>query len=102
MQPQIITLPLRFETEVYSGISPPDNLLDAIASSSSPRRVSTSPENSSPIQPRRYDPAYAPQLTQRGQATDELPPSYRDAMAEDMPPPDDLRREYTDDLYQAD
>jgi hypothetical protein len=110
MQPQIITLPLRFETEVYSGISPPDTLLDAIASSSSPRRFSsssprrfsTSLANSPPIQLRRYDPAYPPQLTQHGQATDELPPSYQDAMAEDMPPPDDLTGEYTDDLYQAD
>jgi hypothetical protein len=90
MQPQIITLPLRFETEVYSGISPPDTILDAIASSSSPHRVFTSPANSPSIQPRRYDPAYPPQLTQRGQATDELPPSYQDAIAEDMPPPDDL------------
>jgi hypothetical protein len=103
MQSQIITLPLRFEIEVYSGISTPATLLEAIASSPSQRPISSHPANNPTTQARRHDPAYPPQLAQGRQAADEAPPSYQDATADYItPPPDEPSGGGTGDLYLAD
>ncbi|KAE8441502.1 hypothetical protein EG329_004890 [Mollisiaceae sp. DMI_Dod_QoI] len=90
VRPQTITLPLRFQIEVYSGISPPAALLDAIASRPTiPVRPQTQPT------PAVSDPLYPPQAPPGGPSADDAPPSYEDAMAEDISPADGPRREYS-------
>jgi hypothetical protein len=42
-----------------------------------------------------YDPAYPPQLTTLTVPEDDVPPSYEDAMADDITPADGPRREYS-------
>jgi hypothetical protein len=80
IQPQVITLPLRFQVEIYSGISPPTALLDAMAARPTvPARPTISVP--APVS----DPIYPPQLgTPAAAAEDDAPPSYEDAMAEEI------------------
>ncbi|KAN0112891.1 hypothetical protein V8E51_005842 [Hyaloscypha variabilis] len=90
IQPQIVTLPLRFQVEIYSGIHPPTALLDAMASRPS------APVRPSVPTPQTYDPAYPPQVGVPGAPDlDDAPPSYEDAMADEMSPADGPRREYS-------
>jgi len=90
-QPQIVTLPLRFQVEIFSGIHPPAALLDAMAS-----RPSVPVRPTVQTQPQSYDPAYPPQLGAPGAPdADDAPPSYEDAMADEMSPADGPRREYS-------
>ncbi|KAH7351022.1 hypothetical protein BKA65DRAFT_536078 [Rhexocercosporidium sp. MPI-PUGE-AT-0058] len=92
IQPQSITLPLRFQVEIFSGIHPPAALLDAIANA--PTIPTPTPNRPTPARPQ--DPAYPPQLgTPGAPAIDDVPPSYEDAMAEDLSPADGPRREYS-------
>ena len=104
LQPQLIVLPLRMPVKVYSGIAPPQALLDAMAaaklqpSSSKPTPTHTWPtttdvNDSRPPMPPR--PAGAPVPTDvGGDVYDDAPPSYEDAMAENLSPLDGPRREY--------
>jgi hypothetical protein len=98
MKPQLIILPLRMPVKVYSGIAPPQALLDAIAESTSqpfPSKAtgSTIPDtNGRPAIPPR--PSGGPVPAPSGPAYDEAPPSYEDAMAENLSPVDGPRREY--------
>ncbi|KAF8854179.1 hypothetical protein BDZ45DRAFT_657062 [Acephala macrosclerotiorum] len=91
IQPQTITLPLRFQIEIYSGISPPAALLDAMASQ--PVRPTV------PVRPTQpasaADPLYPPQAPPGGPSADDAPPSYEDAMADEISPADGPRREYS-------
>ena len=93
-KPQTILLPLRFKVDIYSGIQPPAALLDAMAT-----RPTTHPTQ--PTQPTSqtapaYDPAYPPQVGAAGApAMDDAPPSYEDAMAEDITPADGPRPAYS-------
>jgi hypothetical protein len=90
LQPQTITLPLRFQVEIYSGISPPTALLDAMASRP------TQPVPVQPAAPTTYDPAYPPQLgVPGGPGQDDAPPSYEDAMADELAPADGPRPAYS-------
>jgi len=92
IQPQTQLLPLRFPVQVFSGIAPPAALLDAM--SSRPPRVPVRP-SSVPAAP-TSDPAYPPQLgTPAANTFEEAPPSYEDAMAEDIGPLDGPRRDYS-------
>lgn len=85
-------MPLRFQVEIYSGITPPAALLDAMATH--PQTVP--PRPTAPTNAPTYDPAYPPQLGTAGApAEDEAPPSYEDAMADDIVPVDGPRREYS-------
>ena len=91
-----MTLPLRFHVEIYSGITPPAALLDAIASR--PPGVPSRPSNiSAPSQAPAYDPMYPPQLPPGANpgTTSDAPPSYEDAMADEISPADGPRREYS-------
>lgn len=84
MQPQTINLPLRFKVEIYSGISPPEALLTAMAAQ--PVRPVNSIPVTVPIQaPPAHDALYPPQLgTPAAAAADDAPPSYEDAMADNI------------------
>jgi len=85
--------------KVYSGIAPPQALLDAMAaatlqpSSSKPNEQNLPTDaNSRPPMPPR--PSGAPVPANSGVVYDEAPPSYEDAMADNLGPVDGPRREY--------
>ncbi|KAJ5806886.1 hypothetical protein N7474_010478 [Penicillium riverlandense] len=105
MNPQLIVLPLRMPVKVYSGIAPPQALLDALAAASlqpsspntqSPRtsQLSSSANAGQPRPPMPPRPATLPAAVSVGDVYDEAPPSYEDAMAENIGPVDGPRREY--------
>lgn len=100
MKPQLIVLPLRMPVKVYSGISPPQALLDAMAESgriqptiapSQPSRPCQDAGGPPPMPPR---PTRPPVPTDPEDGYDDAPPSYEDAMAETLSPVDGPRREY--------
>lgn len=110
--PHLMTLPLRMPVKVYSGIKPPPALLRAIATShqrphvpmnSSPKPPSTGSHPSfahipsSPSTPsyEQHSPrvgTFAP--PQQPFPNDDAPPSYEDAMADEIGPVDGPRRDY--------
>jgi hypothetical protein len=101
LQPQLIVLPLRMPVKVYSGIAPPQALLDAMAAAApelSPSKPTSKPswptsdEISRPPMPPR--PSTGPVPADAGAVYDDAPPSYEDAMAENLSPVDGPRREY--------
>jgi hypothetical protein len=85
--------------KVYSGIAPPQALLDAIAAAAlqpSPSKPTgqnwpTNTDSRPPVPPR---PPGAPVPADSGGSYDDAPPSYEDAMAENLSPVDGPRREY--------
>ena len=85
--------------KVYSGIAPPQALLDAIAASAlqpSPSKPTgqnfpTATDSRPTIPPR---PSGVPVSDDSGAAYDDAPPSYEDIMAENLSPVDGPRREY--------
>lgn len=101
MRPQLIVLPLRMAVKVYSGIAPPQALLDAVAASAQnkvksslphhPSRSSDDEDERPPMPPRPAAPS-VPNASD--DAYDDAPPSYEDAMAESLGPVDGPRREY--------
>lgn len=101
IQPQTISLPLRFQIEIYSGVSPPPALLNAMASrptvpAQRPQAARPPAAAASAQAPRpTYDPVYPPQLTTSTVPEDDAPPSYEDAIADDITPVDGPRREYS-------
>ncbi|KAI6716533.1 hypothetical protein JHW43_000964 [Diplocarpon mali] len=83
-------VPGEIHVEIFSGIHPPAALLDAIAS----QPVSSSARPAVPARPQ--DPAYPSQVgTPGAPAIDDVPPSYEDAMAENLTPAVGPRREYS-------
>lgn len=87
-------LPLRFPVEVYSGIAPPAALIEAMASR--PSQPPQRPRPSSAITPPTFDPLFPPQLgTPGASVADDAPPSYEDAMADEIGPLDGPRRDYS-------
>ncbi|KAI4865844.1 hypothetical protein F4820DRAFT_418775 [Hypoxylon rubiginosum] len=98
LPPQSITLPLKLsKVDVYSGINPPKELV--IAHSSTTATATTRPPNPPPrpsqqqTQQQRppqqqHDPLYPPQLGPQGNAYDDAPPpSYDEAMADQLAGP---------------
>ena len=101
-QPELIILPLRLPVQVFSGVAPPRALLDALAAQR-PVPVPGSSDGMAPpgVQPQQpplaqSSPAYAANPPAAGQPPDDAPPSYEDAMAQDLGPVDGLRRDYAD------
>lgn len=79
-------IPLKFPVEVYSGIEPPAALVDAMTSRPHP------PQFRPNAAPANVDPAYPPQLgTPAAAMEDEAPPSYEDAIADEIGPVDGNR-----------
>lgn len=116
-QPPTIYLPLHFNSvEVYSGIMPPPELIEA-ARTTAPGRATFNmtsngprlpprngqagpsgqpvqpprPQNVAPVQPPAHDPLYPPQLRpgEDAPAYDDAPPSYDEAVAENLSGPFD-------------
>ncbi|KAI9659848.1 MAG: hypothetical protein M1821_001199 [Bathelium mastoideum] len=96
-KPQTIILPLRLPVTIYSGIAPPKALLDAMQESSPDSRGTAIRRRSAPgrenpnaaastAKPEAGQPAAPPY--------DDAPPSYEDAIAQDLPPVDGPRRDY--------
>ena len=94
-QPELIVLPLRMAVSVYSGIAPPPALLKAVSVKRPAVRPSEPVE--APAMPPRPAPepipAYDTQPPQPDMYED-APPSYEDAMADEIGPVDGPRREY--------
>ena len=99
LQPQLIVLPLRMPVKIFSGIAPPQALLDAMAAASleqgkqkpQPSVPAEASDNRPPMPPR---PSGEPVPVNSGDAYDDAPPSYEDAMADHLSPVDGPRREY--------
>lgn len=95
ISPQTQVIPLVFPVEVYSGIRPPPELVAAATQ----RPVPVSSQTSPPLVPPRagappplVDPLYPPQMgTAHADLMGDAPPSYEDAMAEDIGPLDGRR-----------
>jgi len=79
--------------QVFSGIAPPQALLDAIAAAPGQPNVSETPvvPPRPPQPPQGLTPAYASPVPG---PYEDAPPSYEDAMAEALGPVDGPRREY--------
>ncbi|OCL02014.1 arrestin [Glonium stellatum] len=109
---QLVVLPLRLPVKVYSGIAPPAALLQAMASGSgmaNPDLASAGeklkPEPSvamphTPVDPPAFTANQSPPQQgahlppQNAPGYDEAPPSYEDAIGQDLPPIDGYRGEY--------
>ncbi|THC98735.1 hypothetical protein EYZ11_001798 [Aspergillus tanneri] len=100
MRPQLIVLPLRMPVKVYSGIAPPQALLDAMATTGRVKpmeshSVPSLPSGESSVRPPMPPRPSAPPVPASSEETyDDAPPSYEDAMAESLGPVDGPRREY--------
>ncbi len=113
VRPELIVLPLRLPVQVWSGIAPPPELLRAMSSRDPqqtnggpifqrPASVSTLDEVTTPTSETPTYDQHGPEA-RLGSASvpnaldipDDAPPSYEDAMAEDMAPVDGPRRDYS-------
>jgi hypothetical protein len=113
--PETVTLPLRFAIDVYSGITPPPQLVAAAtaprpgilsrptATTTAASEIPPTPIDGAPGLPPRpgaaaspFDPLYPPQMgTVAADHFGEAPPSYEDAIAEDIGPLDGRRPEFS-------
>ena len=121
VRPELVVLPLRLPVLVYSGIAPPAKLLEAMANNprpqptpqgyfpptrppppngfSSPSEASLTTPTEPPITPLTEINSYPAQVgtyheENGSEIPDVAPPSYEDAMAEDIAPVDGPRHDY--------
>ncbi|KAL4930525.1 arrestin (or S-antigen), N-terminal domain protein [Aspergillus undulatus] len=104
LKSQLIVIPLRVPVRVYSGITPPPALLDAMAAKTETKtETKPKPPTQTPSWPQEEDterppmpprPTAAPPPINPDELHDEAPPSYEDAMAETLSPLEGPRREY--------
>ncbi|KAI1773521.1 hypothetical protein F4818DRAFT_422868 [Hypoxylon cercidicola] len=95
LPPQAITLPLKLsKVDVYSGINPPQELVNAAAQRPPNPPPRPSQQQTTQLQqqqqqrpPQVHDPLYPPQLGPQGAAYDDAPPSYDEAMADRLAGP---------------
>ena len=115
VRPELIVLPLRLPVQVWSGIAPPPELLRAMSAHDKQQHANGGALFGRPSEPPlTYQdiPAHPPSTpTQEHSPTearvgsysapnpadipDDAPPSYEDAMAEDIAPVDGPRRDYS-------
>lgn len=93
-QPELMVLPLRLAVQVYSGITPPQALLDAVAASEKRQDFPASHSPTSGRPPRPAADPHAAGSAPQGDIYEEAPPSYEDALADGIGPVDGPRREY--------
>ena len=101
---QLIVLPLRLPVKVYSGIAPPKALLEAGFNAEKPGTLAppphAAPRPHTPTTPTHggFDGANAfsgqPIQPQHAPAYDDAPPSYEDAIGQDLPPINGYRGSY--------
>lgn len=103
VRPELAVLPLRLPVQVYSGVAPPQQLLNRMntkptsGATLTPLKPHASQQAAaSPITPVQYHSppqtgSYAPPPQDDPQ---DLPPSYEDAMADDIAPVDGPRRTF--------
>ncbi|KIY02360.1 uncharacterized protein Z520_02498 [Fonsecaea multimorphosa CBS 102226] len=116
VRPELMVLPLRLPVLVYSGIAPPPKLLQAMANNprpqpaplhlSPPRPPELNGMSSQPVTPLETPTTPLSEISsypapvgsynphEQSDLPDDAPPSYEDAMAEDIAPVDGPRREY--------
>jgi hypothetical protein len=109
VRPELIVLPLRLPVKVYSGIAPPPQLLNALANQppsshqlhdskiSNGAKLNYDQPTATPVSPTSPDQQFPARIGAFSQAVDPdepPPPSYEDAMAEDIGPVDGPRRDY--------
>ena len=109
VRPELIVLPLRLPVKVYSGIAPPARLLVALTNQPAPPHAlhdSNIPTDAvpgydqrphTPISPTGSDQQFPARIGSFSQPVDPdepPPPSYEDAMADDIGPLDGPRRDY--------
>lgn len=105
VRPELLVLPLRLPVKVYSGIKPPPALLRAIATPHTQPFIAESAQSAkishSPSSP--STPSYVQHPPQAGifnplpnphPGEEEAPPSYEDAMADEVGPVDGPRRDF--------
>ncbi|KAK3710698.1 hypothetical protein LTR37_010117 [Vermiconidia calcicola] len=112
--PQTVVLPLRLDTTVFSGIAPPQELLEAMAQAKADPRPKPSNINTSALdeklrtEGRNTPTASAPATPLEGPSSSrfpvaqpaqpplygDAPPSYEDAVASNLPPLDAPRPDY--------
>ncbi|KAF3008081.1 hypothetical protein E8E14_009266 [Neopestalotiopsis sp. 37M] len=89
--PRQLTLPLKLsKVEIFSGITPPKELVQAAASSSGRPQPPPLPPRASTAPGPPHDPLYPPQLAP-GEVPryDDAPPSYDEAMAQQLTGPEE-------------
>lgn len=109
---QLVVLPLRLPVKVYSGIAPPQALLEAALTGdagkvTSPVVSNLSPNNKPPVSQTPTTPTAVPPPPFQGQPVppvqhmggpeapyDDAPPSYEDAIGQDLPPINGYRGSY--------
>ncbi|MCJ1379154.1 hypothetical protein MMC17_002254 [Xylographa soralifera] len=107
MKPELAVQSLRMPAQVYSGITPPPALLAELAKRGGPstttlgrlQNTTTRPSPvSSSLQPPVFSPSTANLIPPSIDMPEEAPPSYEDAMAEELAPVDGPRRDYQQPL----
>lgn len=105
VRPELIVVPLRLQVQVFSGIAPPERLLNATAAR--PPRLSGTQTNllgvhnnepTKPLTPSSENPPPSPLMGlhhSQNDMPDDAPPSYEDAIAEDIAPVDGPRHSYS-------
>lgn len=105
-KPELAVLVVRMPVEVYSGIAPPQALLDQMADRPTAQQAANTnlrpPDFANgPSSGTSPGPSRPPAQAQSGHVEpspsdipNEAPPSYEDAMADDLAPIDGPRREY--------
>ncbi|MCJ1272807.1 hypothetical protein MMC21_000596 [Puttea exsequens] len=115
VNPELQVLPLRMPVQVYSGIAPSQALLDQMAARPLPNQQ-PAPYAASNLRPPGPSTSASPNVPSRpssqqqqpqqqsdhiepspGDIPDEAPPSYEDAMADELAPIDGPRRNYAQD-----
>jgi hypothetical protein len=113
VRPELIVMPLRLPVKVFSGIAPPASLLNALANQPAPSHSLSDPTTPdslasghdqptpTPASPTTSDQTFLARFGSVSQPVDPdepPPPSYEDAMAEDIGPLDGPRRNYNPPL----
>ena len=104
MKPELSVQPLRMPVQVLSGIAPPQALLDQMSNVTASSEIYTASNlrppgsvNGPPPQPFQPPVQTGPSdhiEPSPGDIPEEAPPSYEDAMADDLGPIDGPRRDY--------
>ncbi|KAI9682934.1 MAG: hypothetical protein M1829_006370 [Trizodia sp. TS-e1964] len=103
---EVVVLPLRMPVQVFSGVAPPAALLSAMAEARSApqnQRVNASqlsirpPPTSGEYPPTSISPSHPPHSGENSEDTSSnvAPPSYEDAIADELAPVDGPRRDYS-------